>query len=483
MKKACPITIITYTTSWQAKSKLSLFFAFLFACLLSSCQDNVEVGQPPRNMKVVFTDTITVKTSTILIDSVQSSNATYLLVGQYNDPYFGKITAKSFFAMAPRAAAHKFGSNPQFQRLTMVLYKQYAYGDTTRSQTVYVHKLAVPIVKEGRYYSFESKAVEPTPLGSKTFAAKDLFGRVVEIDLSDSFRDEIVSLLQSTDSLTQEQLDAVLYGLALLPDPNDDAAILGFSASSALLSFLRLEYLDDKGAKNYYYIGLRPVSITANETAPKAVRFNQVTADRSGTALAGVSPYAPIPEAALGNAAYIQGLLGVGTKIEFPYLSEFQKLGLVAINQAYLLFSPVVDVESPFYTMPNAFHLLELDANGKPIKVPISRTQPGSSIVWKDTIYRKVQTEGFDPLGVGQDLLVYYDPLTRSYNANITSYIQCVMNGLSNRYQGSAIKNNHGLLILPSSLSNEVNRIIIGGHLHSGKRLHLRLFYSIIQTE
>jgi hypothetical protein len=469
--------------SWQAKSKLPLFFALLFSHLLFSCQDNIEVGQPPRNMAVVFTDTVTVKTSTVLIDSVQSSNGAYLLVGQYNDPYFGKITAKSFFALSPRPVAHDFGSNPQFQKLTMVLYKQYAYGDTTRSQTVYVHKVAEPIVKDGRYYSFESKAIDPTPLGSKTFAAKDIFGRVVEIDLSDSFRDEIVSLLQSTDSLTQEQLDGVLNGLALVPDAGDDAAILGFSASSALLSFLRLEYLDDNGDTQYYYIGVRPASITTGETAPKAVRFNQVTADRSGTALAGVGLYEPVPETSLGNAAYMQGLLGVGTKIEFPYLAEFHKLGLIAINQAYLLFSPIVDVENPFYSLPATFHFIELDAEGKPVKIPVTRSVSGSTIVWEDTTYRKVQTEGFDPLGVSQDMLVYYDPLTRSYNANITSYTQYVMNGLSARYQGNAKKDNYGLLIAPSTLNNEVNRIIIGGHLHPQKRLHLRLFYSIIQTE
>lgn len=469
--------------SWQAKSKLPLFLILFFTHLLFSCQDSIEVGQPPRNMAVVFTDTVTVKTSTALIDSVQSSNGAYLLVGQYNDPYFGKITAKAFFAMAPRATAHDFGTNPQFQKLTMVLYKQYAYGDTTRTQTVYVHKVTEPIVKEGRYYAFESKAIDPTPLGSKTFAAKDIFGRVVEIDLSDSFRDEIVSLLQSTDSLTQEQLDGVLNGLALVPDAGDDAAILGFSASSALLSFLRLEYLDDEGNTQYYYIGVRPASITSGENAPKAVRFNQVVADRSGTGLAGAGFYEPIPEATLGNTAYIQGLLGVATKMEFPYLSEFHKLGLVAINQAYLLFSPVIDVENPYYQLPATFHFLELDAEGKPVKIPISRSISGSSIIWEDTTYKKVQTEGFDPLGVNQDMLVFFDPLTRSYNANITSYVQYVMNGLSPRYEGSAIKDNHGLLIVPSSLNNEVNRIIIGGHLHPEKRLHLRLFYSIIQNE
>lgn len=465
--------------NWLAVSKLPVLGWLL---ILAACQSSIEVGQPPRNMSVIFSDTFTVKVSTVWVDSVTSSNTSDLLVGQCQDPLFGKITAQSFFTLSPRSGQNVSAllESPEVGKLQLVLFYNYSYGDTTREQTIYVHRVTEPIVRDGRYYTFENKSIEATPLGSKTFRASALLGRVLEIDLADSFRDELLALLAGPDSLTQERLDDWLKGLALLPDSNDDAAILGFDASQPLLTFLRLRYKNAQGADAFYFVSMRVATITAGESTPKSVRFVRITADRAGSDLANIALQQPIAEEALANQAYIQGLLGICSKIEFPYIDKLNELGIVAVNQAYLIMRPLPNKSNPFYRRPQNLLLVEATANGRPARAPITRTGP--SFNWTDTIYRAVQTEGFDPMGVGRDLQIPFDPLTQSYNALITSYMQALLNDSNPRYLGRTRKPNYGLFVMPNTMSAYPTRLVLGGALHPSHRLELQLFYSLVQN-
>ena len=63
--------------------------------LAASCTNTVSdigVGLPDANTDTgaFLIDTLTVRSSTVLRDSVPSSNSPYLFVGQYTDPLLGK---------------------------------------------------------------------------------------------------------------------------------------------------------------------------------------------------------------------------------------------------------------------------------------------------------------------------------------------------------------------------------------------------------
>ncbi len=71
------------------------------SALFLACEDPQDIGKDlqPQNQDfgVLFTDTVTVRTSTVLVDSVRTSISNYMLAGQYMDAKLGTVTAKTFF--------------------------------------------------------------------------------------------------------------------------------------------------------------------------------------------------------------------------------------------------------------------------------------------------------------------------------------------------------------------------------------------------
>ena len=139
-----------------------------------------------KNFGVVLVDTMTVAASTVLLDSIPTSNTGTLLVGGFSDVNLGTLRAEAYVqvgmlsAWVPTEEAH-------FDSLVLVAkYSGYVYGDTTRSQTFTVSRItqdfktyALPQywVDEGQYSAlYEANSLYNTStvqyaaqaLGSKT---------------------------------------------------------------------------------------------------------------------------------------------------------------------------------------------------------------------------------------------------------------------------------------------------------------------------
>ena len=75
---------------------------------LAGCQWGDEITslvQPnPDDFLVLFSDTSTVSISTVRLDSVMTGSASRMLVGSFDDPFFGKMQAATFFQTAPQGA-------------------------------------------------------------------------------------------------------------------------------------------------------------------------------------------------------------------------------------------------------------------------------------------------------------------------------------------------------------------------------------------
>lgn len=82
-----------------------LFLLLGLATLLFACENPKNIGlelqQPQGLVGVVFTDTVTLKTSTVFVDSINTTNSAFLLVGQCNDPQMGQLKARSYFTFRP----------------------------------------------------------------------------------------------------------------------------------------------------------------------------------------------------------------------------------------------------------------------------------------------------------------------------------------------------------------------------------------------
>jgi hypothetical protein len=84
-----------------SKSLLASFI-LSFCLFLTACEDPQEIGSEVfvQDIGVLYTDTLTVDASTILLDSIVTSNTANLLVGRYTDPTLGLVEASSYFHIA-----------------------------------------------------------------------------------------------------------------------------------------------------------------------------------------------------------------------------------------------------------------------------------------------------------------------------------------------------------------------------------------------
>lgn len=143
--------------NWPAKT--AGFLVIAFAILLAACEAPKEIGLPPEVIaEVQFTDTVTVRTSTVLLDSVRTSNAQQMLVGNYRDPIFGRVSAQPFFEMGQTLNLNSDGSTNTyvFDSLRLNVAYSYLYGDTLQPFEVKLHRLSDSLRTGKNYYNNSS---------------------------------------------------------------------------------------------------------------------------------------------------------------------------------------------------------------------------------------------------------------------------------------------------------------------------------------
>jgi hypothetical protein len=465
----------------------TLFSLSILSTILFSCNKSTSIGSElqPQNLGVVFTEDITIETSTILIDPINTTNREVLLAGQYNDPHLGQIKASAFFAVQPFNKIFSFGTNPQFKSAVFSLPVSFSYGDTTQTQTLSLHKLNNFIDPARVYYSKDAIAYDPTPVASYTFKGSEATSfRKLEIPLPDSFRDDIITLVNNNaaDSLEQSELDNFVKGFALVPQGGE--SIWGFRVTGSIPAAIEINYIDDSGAEKVYRISVRNAA-SANDIVNErynSLRFNGVTANRTATSLASLNQsYQTIPSAQTQNLAYIQESLGIRTKITFPDLGKLVENQTVAINRADLIVSPIENSFNDFIKNPRRLELQLLDENGKIKEYYFRFTDPTFRVPIQDTLLQRVQVEGTSPFALANPLNVSFSGLSNTYNFEITSYIQYYLNQLNSRYKGSNKLPNNGL-VLASDLGNSgISRLVLGGYKHPKQPIRLRIFYTIVK--
>ena len=175
-------TTISTMSYW---GRFSILFAVIFV-VISACEAPKEIGLPPSVvLSVIYTDTLTVKTSTVLLDSVRTSTASQMLAGSYNDPQFGKVSANSYFEYG---GVLNLDNNKVYQYDSVALSMTYSYiqGDTTQPFTLNVHRLKDTLDNK-TYYNYSSVAYDPKPFVSATFRPAPSQNNTVRVALPEAY--------------------------------------------------------------------------------------------------------------------------------------------------------------------------------------------------------------------------------------------------------------------------------------------------------
>ncbi|GAF04265.1 DUF4270 family protein [Saccharicrinis fermentans] len=327
--------------------KISLLLFVVIAFGIYSCDDQsvdeLKMGQGyvDDESGVVLIDTFSLELSTVVVDSIQTSELSSVLVGNFSDEVFGKISSEPAYRLKI-PDRNSFDEDDIFDSVTISMYyNNYYIGDTTEVFSMNVMELATnwEDLDQTSFYNVTELDVKEDSLGQVKFSPRPNKGQKLESRLSDVFGQRIFDLfiddadeIQSTDDFQD-----YFYGLAL-QGRSENKAALGFA------------YNDTSLCLNMYYHrdGIKKEELEATFSIENSTyMFNQIKADRSGTLFAPlVEQKKHIRSTSTDDVTLVQGSSGLMTKVRFPSLNKiFQLVELDQIIKIELILVPTDEAD------------------------------------------------------------------------------------------------------------------------------------------
>jgi hypothetical protein len=445
------------------KLPASLLTGILLILALFSCnKDPYEIGidllPPSDTLNVRTTDTCTVEAFSVRQDSTRTDKTTSLMLGSIMDPVFGQSTCSFYTQAFLESEGVDFGKNPVLDSIVLMLCYSGYYGDTLSMQTVKVYEVSEYFSYDSVRYSTGSVPIYPTLLASQDFIPriKDSV-KVYNEKLAPHLR---INLNKFTNYLGNKILEApadvlatntafirFMKGLYVTASPiNNKGALLNFSLSSGLSKMVV-----------YFHNGNDPANDSLSYNLPineSGSHFIHIDHNNYLDASQNLKQQILNHDSAQGaNQVYLQGMGGVKVKLKFPFMKDFSKGKVIAVNDAIL---ELKNMESDtIHPPPQTLYIIRQDSIGR-------------------IGYLIDENEG--PAYFGGT----YNETTRSYFFRLTQHMQKVlMDSYSEHFDLYIVVNNPVL----SSISP--NRIVLNGtspFIPGGvsNRLKLKMTYTVL---
>lgn len=332
-------------------------------------------------MGVLYTDTLTITRTTLQLDSVRSNDQSVALVGRYADPVFGQAQAQAYLQLRPSATSSFVVTDSGTTNVTAAdriildstrLYIPYNgswYGDTTVSQELVISRLTDTLRSINYDISSTGPAVSRV-IGRRTVRLRpniiDSLAYTKPIVVDNSIGRELLAFANTDATLlsttTGTLVDPNAFrnqfkpGFLVNTTGSAPAAVFGFTPSSG---FITLGYhVQGETYPRYYSYSF------------SGKRFNQITTNRGGTAIATLRPGQSQATTITGRT-YVQPGTGVTTKLQFPSLLPLLKSGRIAVNRADLVITPQSPGNGTNF-LPPFMALTEIDANNRLVRSDLS---------------------------------------------------------------------------------------------------------------
>jgi hypothetical protein len=434
----------------------------ILSLFLASCDTPKEIGDDLFSVEVGlnYTDTVTIKSSTVLIDSIYTGSPNTLLVGSYNHPVLG-LAESAVYTQVSNIDTLFAKATSVYDSLTLRLAYSGYQGDTTKTQTLSVYRLLDSLNRGTDYFAGSSVRSDPALLGRHTFAprpirTKAMNGDSVRYDtlrfrMSDTFGRELLSKYADTKvAAGSKGFRDYFPGMLFKSTGSTSGAMIGFNPGYSRMTL----YFHNPGDTTKYYMDY--YFSLSNALYPELLaRFNQIKSTKTGALAALQNPGNIVSSSATSGITYIQAGTGVATKVEFPYLLNLKGNRNVAVNKAELVLTAadnidlqqtigqlsIVETNSTNRTLRNSYGLKYLLSEG------------GTSVITSAI-----------------------DPSSKSYTFNVTTAIQSLLVGK---------QANTGWLITPALTANSAgNTRIINESTRfvplQAMKARLKIYYSYI---
>jgi hypothetical protein len=424
---------------------VALLVAGNTACEKEGFDYDGQTGNEPSNY--TLTDTLSVDMKTVLLDSMITSDHSVLLCGEHRDPYFGRISAHTYFQL--QLPVNKtLEDRAIYDSLELRLPANgHVHGDTTLMQHIGVYRVEQDIKLPLNTYNFYNHTTFRT--GSEALGRLDKVlypyqDTIVPIRLSDVLGNELFNHLKNrtNEVSAQDQFIDYFKGLSLKPT-GGSAAINDFRIGDSLV--MRLHY-----------------HLSAMETEQKYVdftvynpelQFNHIETDRSGTLLSALSDNnKTLGSAQTENMTFTQPLSQVVTRIDLPTLRNLPQLGkFFKIMRATLTVRPVSGTYVTPYPLPERLTVCAANNLNQITDTLVAPATGG--VQYGDLVIDKLYG------------------INTAYTYDITTY--CIAQMTSNDYTS------RGLLLIPSSgdYYTRFNRVLTGDKQNKKNRISIEIYY------
>jgi hypothetical protein len=360
----CPF--ITNKMNFKKGRSLLLNSIITVSLLITSCsgdKNEFTIGEEfiESETSIQLVDTFSVRLSTVLSDSLPTSVIDTILVGNYRDNLFGRVTCNSYFEIG-LPENDDILPDDYYDSMTITLpYTGYVYGDTLNPLCLHVYRLTEEILADaqtGYLFNTSSFEHEAEPLATLIVEPMPKTDDSLEFRISDAFGEMIFDMLRLNDSDIGSESAFLQFfkGLVIKADTNYNSSIVGFDASSGDVKLtLYTHRIGEFEETIEYEFPLINVEKQFNE-----IKYNFNNSILSAYDFSGNA----IPSDEMDNKSFTQGGVGLMTKIEFPWLNEFLLFENSAILKVELIIKPA-RLSYNTFSLPENIYLYNTDRHNQ----------------------------------------------------------------------------------------------------------------------
>lgn len=425
--------------------------------LLTSCDSDVDAGEfvvgsdnLSVNNKVILIDTATVEVSTINFDSLVTSGQSRILLGNYDDPIFGKVKSDSYFQVSSSSynlqttSSDLEGANYVFDSIRMVLVPdKYYYGDTTKVQSISVHRLlqkVKPNTDDDNFYNNSSLNYDAANIGTRTFQPKPFSQDTVFVKMDNTFGDALFQKLKKREITTEDEFIEYFKGLAIRSTSENSSCVLGFQSTAVLQLYYSKKVTDSETSL------LKEFTI---EDVSK--QFNRISLDRTGTILKDLPGTTQRLSSDLTeNKSFIQSGTGLACRIDFPNIKQLKYITEKGtIVDAQLVIRPVNNTYSKTYPLADSLNVYVADQLNR---IGGALTSASGSSIY--AVLNKDNDEFDENIG---------------YSIPLGAFIQNEMVKKSD--------SKSALILTIPNIFKAVDRLVLGNQKNTGNKIQLKIYY------
>jgi len=266
-------------------------------------------------------DTFSVTVENLMLDSVQTANTGTLLAGRYVDSELGTVTAQAYFGLSLPSSTDMDDDEVYDSLVISLQYDDLWYGDTLAWQTIQLREVLEEIEEtdDDSYFNNTEFETGDELWGDTLLIPKMYKNEAVTFRLSDDLGEELFTkIMENDDDISSDNnFENYIHGI-ILEGNDENTAIMSFIADSVKIT-LHTHISEDEKEEITYDFNLNT----------SADYFNHIESDRSGTPVSALVPASQkdtYSSASCDDKGFIEGGIGIVTRLNFPTLSRLVEL-------------------------------------------------------------------------------------------------------------------------------------------------------------